>query len=287
MNESERVCIVGCGDLGIRLAARLPRSAYQVTGIRRSPRQLPPQLRGPAADYTQPGSLDFLVVQRPAVVIATLVPTAYTDAGYDAGFRRAMANLIAALAEYQPRLVIMVSSTRVYAERDGGWIDEASPLAADEPRAAAIIDAERQLQASGLPAAVVRFGGIYGDPQGRLLDRLAAGRLSAPQPLRFSNRIHRDDAAGFLAHLVNLDAGGLAPVYNGVDDCPAPLQEVESWIAERLGAVELQYAESSGEGSGHKRCRNQRLHDSAYPLCYPDYRQGYGAVIAERLASSA
>ncbi len=280
MSRPQTVLLVGCGDLGVRVAAGLPDDGYRSLGVRRSPEKLPVQLRGPAADYSRPGQLGFIVDLAPDVVVATFVPTRFSDAGYRAGFRDAMANLVDVLAVCNPRLTIMVSSTRVYAERDGGWVDETSALAVGEPRSAAIIEAESRLLSSGLGAAVVRFGGIYGDPNGRLLDRVASGRLSAASPRRFTNRIHRDDAAGFLAHLITRDDVSTGMVYNGVDDCPAPAHEVESWLADRLGVTSREYV--PGAAAGHKRCRNLALHRSGYRMRYPDYRAGYGEVLQRR-----
>ena len=282
MNHAQTVLLVGCGDLGIRVAAQLPAGDYRPLGVRRSPEKLPVQLQGPAADYTRSGQLGFVADLAPEVVVATLVPLEFSDAGYRAGFRDAMANLVEVLAISKPRLAIMVSSTRVYAERDGGWVDETSALAVGEPRSAAIIEAESLLLSSGLNAAVVRFGGIYGDPEGRLLERIASGRVSAASPRRFTNRIHRDDAAGFLAHLITRNDCSPCPVYNGVDDCPAPAHEVETWIAERLGVTPREYLPAAA--AGHKRCRNLALHQSGYRLQYPDYRAGYGEVLGRRRA---
>jgi nucleoside-diphosphate-sugar epimerase len=283
MTTPESLYLVGCGDLALRLCAVLPAGRYRAVGVCRSPARLPAALAGIAADYTRPGDLDFLGGKSPDLVVATFVPAAYTEEGYRAGFSDAMSNLLAGLAACRPRLTIMVSSTRVYAEQAGRWVDEDSPLATGEPRAEAIISAERQLLQSGLACAVVRCGGIYGDPHGRLLARLAAGKLSAPEPVRYSNRIHRDDAAGFLAHLLASRPADVAPVYNCVDDCPAPVQEVEAWLAERLGGACTETATHLPAGeTSHKRCRNTPLHESGYRLRYPDYRSGYAAVLSER-----
>jgi hypothetical protein len=137
---------------------------------------------------------------------------------------------------------------------------------------------------------VVRFAGIYGYPGGRLLERIRRGELSPEHPPRFSNRIHRDDCAGFLCHLLGrVEAGqGVERVYNGVDDLPAPQFEVEAWLAAQMG-VEATPVKPPGISdpniretmpAGHKRCSNRLLHASAYKLIYPDYRSGYGAVLA-------
>ncbi|TXS93785.1 NAD(P)H-binding protein [Parahaliea maris] len=279
-SSARSVLVLGCGDLGIRLAAQLP-ATWRLTGVRRDPTALPPGIQALAADYTQSGSLQSLADLAPDYVVTTLKPTGRDAAGYETGFTRATENLLAGLGGHRPRAVLMVSSTRVYAEHDGGWVDENSPLATGDPAARAIIDAEAELLASGHNASVIRCGGIYGEPQGRLLSRVAGGDVTAAEPLRYSNRIHRDDVAGLLAFLLRQveEGGELAPVYLGVDNCPAPQHVVEAWLAQQLG---VPATATRAPATGHKRCHNQVLSASGYLLRYPDYRSGYAAVLAAR-----
>jgi hypothetical protein len=113
--------------------------------------------------------------------------------------------------------------------------------------------------------------------------------LCPPLPVSYTNRIHRDDCAGFLAHLLLLAEAGAAleTVYIGVDDQPAPRYEVESWLAARMGLPERESTEpGSGDeptrhnSAGHKRCSNRALRDSGYRLLHPDYRSGYADLLA-------
>jgi dTDP-4-dehydrorhamnose reductase len=296
MTKSNCVLFVGCGDLGVRTGLRLQAEGWQVAAMRRDLSRLPEGFAGYAGDYTVAGSLGFIADLRPDHIVATFNPTERTVEGYRRGFTVAAANLVAGLGSHRPRSIICVSSTRVFAEERGGWVDEDSALATADPSATAIIAAERIVLDCGHPASVVRFAGIYGKPGGRLLERIGRGQLSPAQPLRYSNRIHRDDCAGFLAHLLDLAATGttLAPVYIGVDDLPAPQHEVESWLAGELSSgsgtesvdqqVNHSFAGHTSAGhtsAGHKRCRNRLLHTSGYQLSYPDYRSGYRAVLAE------
>ncbi|MEZ5503010.1 MAG: hypothetical protein R3E50_10245 [Halioglobus sp.] len=212
--------------------------------------------------------------------------------------KKAMGNLLAGLGEHRPRHIFMASSTRVFAEAQGGWVDEASALTADDPFALAIIAAEQQLLASAYDASIVRFAGIYGIPGGRLLSRIRRGELCPPEPVSYTNRIHREDCAGFLAHLLLAAAADkvLLPVYIGVDDRPAPRYEVETWLAREMGLADQVAGQPAPDeeptrhnSAGHKRCRNLALHDSGYQLIYPDYKSGYRALLAggssERIAS--
>jgi nucleoside-diphosphate-sugar epimerase len=288
--KSNSILFVGCGDLGCRSGLIMRARGWQVAGLRRDPSRLPAGFAGIAGDYSSPADTMFIAELKPDYVVATFNPSDRSVGGYQRGFSQAADSLLAGLGSHRPRAILSVSSTRVYAERDGGWVDETSPLSVDDPRALAIIASEQTLLGSAHRVAVVRFAGIYGYPGGRLLERIRRGELCPEQPPRFSNRIHRDDCAGFLCHLLGRVESGLAlePVYNGVDDLPAPQFEVEAWLAARLG-VDAKPGKSSGISgpgtdatmpTGHKRCSNRLLHDSGYRLIYPDYRSGYDAVLA-------
>ncbi len=285
--KSNCVLIVGCGDLGSRVGRALLERGLQVHAVRRDTARLPGGFIGHASDYSRPGGLDFAAALRPALVVATFTPADRSEAGYHRGFDDAAANLVAGLGEHRPRCVLLVSSTRVFAESAGGWVDEGSELATRDPRAAAIIAAERRLWDSGHRACVVRFSGIYGSPDGYLLARVRRGELTPAFPVRYSNRIHRDDCAGFIVHLLQLAEAGerLAPCYIGTDDCPAPQHEVDTWLAARLGVRAAEpLCSPRGKPPGvsptaHKRCGNRLLHASGYRLLYPDYRSGYTAVL--------
>ncbi len=288
--KSNSILFVGCGDLGCRAGALLLAQGAEVTGMRRDTSALPQGFNRVAGDYTRAGDLAFIIELRPDYVVATFNPSGRSVDGYRRGFSQGAANLLDGLGAHRPRGVLTVSSTRVYAERDGGWVDETSPLSADDPRGLAMIEAERILLESPHRASAIRFAGIYGYPGGRLLERIRRGELRPAQPLRFGNRIHRDDCAGFICHLLDLMASGaeLAPVYNGVDDAPAPQAEVDTWLAAAMGIgataagirETVDPAVEKTMPSGHKRCSNRLLRESGYVLKYPDYRAGYGAVLA-------
>ncbi|PLW83476.1 hypothetical protein CWI75_03730 [Kineobactrum sediminis] len=283
--KTNNVLIVGCGDLGARAGGLLLREDFTVTGLRRDISRLPSGFAGLAADYTvQEGGVAQLEALAPDFIIITPKPAGSGEAGYRRGFTDTVTNLLAGLGNHRPAGIIMVSSTRVLAGTDGAWVDETSPLVTDDPSALAIIAAEQLLLESPHPTCIVRCTGIYGDPEGSLLRRIAGGELCAETPLRYSNRIHRDDVGGLLAWLVSRWRSGSAPptVMIGVDDEPAPQFEVEQWLARQLGVSDWRQRPADARAGSNKRCRNLALHASGYRLRYPDYRSGYSAVLRER-----
>lgn len=277
--QSQRhVAVLGCGDLGLRLADLLP-GDWRFTGLRRNAAALPAGLRGPSVDYTVPGSLSQLEPLAPDYVVTTLKPLGRDAAGYAKGFVTATENLLSGLGSHRPAAILMISSTRVYAENQGGWVNESSALETEDPAAAAIVAAEKLLLDSPHRAVVLRCAGIYGGADSRLLARIASGELYAPEPVHFSNRIHRDDVAGFLMHLIQEVECGEVPdsQYTCVDNAPVPQYEVEQWLAQQLGVAAREQRKASER---HKRCSNRALTASGYRLLHPDYRSGYRALLA-------
>ena len=96
-------------------------------------------------------------------------------------------------------------------------------------------------------------------------------------PPFWTNRIHRDDAAAALKHLMEIE--NLQALYVATDDLPAPRYEVVSWLAKAQGKPVPTGLADENAGSG-KRVDNRRLCDSWFALSYPNYRSGYGAVLA-------
>ena len=178
-----------------------------------------------------------------------------------------------------------LSTTGAYGDRQGAWVDEDSPTEPTHFSGVRMLEAERLVAAAG--GVSLRLGGIYGPGRTRLIDAVRAGRASIrPGPPHWTNRIHRDDAAGALRHLIERSLAGaaLAPVYVGVDDEPADEAEVLRWLAARLGLPEPPVAPSAARPpgrprGGNKRCRNARLRASGYAFAYPTFREGYGALI--------
>ena len=137
---------------------------------------------------------------------------------------------------------------------------------------------EGHVQAGPFPAVILRLGGIYGPGRGRLIERVRSGEARcAPGAPVWSNRIHRDDAAGALAHLLLLDRP--EGLYLGVDSEPSPVCEVYRYVASVLGVPPPREGDDARPGGSSKRCSNARLRRDGYRFEFPTYREGYRAVL--------
>jgi nucleoside-diphosphate-sugar epimerase len=134
----------------------------------------------------------------------------------------------------------------------------------------------------GVPASVIRFGGIYGAGRNRLLERVSQGAVADAVTPAYTNRIHRDDCVGILEFCLLRDLAGepLPDILLGVDDDPASEWEVLSWLASQLEAPALRH--QPGDGQRNKRCSNRLLKSLGYRFRYADFRSGYAAILAQR-----
>jgi len=276
------VLIAGCGYLGNALGAALLCDAHEVWGLKRRPVGLALGIRPVEADLglaatlrDLPTGLDFAFYM--------VSPGGADDALYRAAYVEGLRNFLEALEAQRepPRRLFFVSSTAVYAQRDGEWVDEASPTEPDHFSGRRLLEGERLFLESPFEGTVVRLGGIYGPRRARLIERVRTGSaVYRRKPPQYTNRIHRDDCVGALRHLMELEAP--EPLYLGVDCEPADEASVLGWLAGVLGAPLPRAVESAPRrrGNSNKRCRNERLLGSGYAFSYPTFREGYTAVLA-------
>jgi len=279
-----RILIAGCGYVGSVLASKRVEMGDRVWGLRRNPVLLPKGVEPIAADLAVARSLAELPPELD-VVVYSASPGGRDDAFYRTTYVEGLRNLLDALRKQkqQPKRVIFTSSTSVYAQSDGEWVDESSPAEPTHFTGRRLLEAEAILHESGFPGIVVRFGGIYGPRRTRLIEAVRQGRVSIARGApHYANRIHRDDCAGALDHLIDLAEP--AECYLGVDHEPEDEAVVFRWLAGVLGASPPRVASSDERREprrgGNKRCRNARLVASGYAFTYPSYREGYTAVLA-------
>jgi nucleoside-diphosphate-sugar epimerase len=281
---SSNVLIAGCGYVGSALARVRVERGDNVFGLRRNPIDLPSGVVPIAADLAVPRSLAGLPAALDVVVYAAS-PGGRDDAFYRTTYVEGLRNLLAALKEQgqEPRRTIFVSSTAVYGQTHGEWVDEGSPTRPAHFSGRRLLEAEALLRESGLPGVVLRLGGIYGPRRTRLVDEVRQGRAAiARGGPRYTNRIHRDDCVGALDHLIDLAEP--ARCYLGVDCEPEDEAIVLRWLAGVLGTSPPRVAgadQRRAPRSGNKRCRNALLLASGYAFRYPGYRDGYSALLAE------
>ncbi len=227
------VLIVGCGDIGRRVAQSCLQSGAATTGLVRSEA---------SAVRLQAQGVQALRADLDQALPA--LPAAGTNLYYFAPpppqgeVDTRMAAVLAALERQGlPHRVVYISTSAVYGDCGGAWIDESAPLAPDTARGRRRLDAERQLQRwstrTGVPVVILRVPGIYGP--GRLpLERLQKGLpLLREDQCPYTNRIHAADLATIC--MAAMARGTPGAVYNVSDGHPSNMVDYFNRIADRAG----------------------------------------------------
>jgi len=280
-----RVVIVGCGYVGLELGRQL-RPDHEVVGVRRSDEGLAAirdaGLDPVRADVTDPDSLTDLPDASWLVFAASS-----GGRGPDAArrvFVEGLTNVVdeCAARSSPPGRLVYTSSTGVYGDHDGDWVDESTPVDPTTPKTEVLAAAEEVALDAPIDATVVRFAGLYGPDRYRL-ERY----LDGPVTEGYLNMLHRDDAAGTIRFLLTGDRARDSVVL-AVDDEPVDKWAFADWLAEQCGVdppPKRTAAERLAEGGlseaaarrieTSKRCSNDRLRAMGYEFAYPTYREGY------------
>lgn len=277
---------LGHGYSAAALARRLG-AGWRVIGTTRSAEKAARLAREGVEPLVWPGA-DL----GPAIAAATHVLASISP---DAGGDPVLAHHGEAIAAAAPHLewVGYLSTTGVYGDHGGGWVDESTPLAPTTERGRQRVLAEGQWQdlarRSGLPLHIFRLAGIYGPGRGPFEKVRAGTARRIIRENQYFSRIHVDDIAAVLAaSIARPDPGA---IYNVADDDPSPPEDVLAEAARLLGLppppeVAFEEAEMSPLARSFyaesKRVRNDRIkRDLGVRLAYPDYRSGLRQLLAE------
>jgi nucleoside-diphosphate-sugar epimerase len=289
-----RVAILGCGYVGLELGRQLTASGHDVVGVRRSDGGLAAiedaGFEAVRADVTDAESLSAVPD------VDWLVFAASSGGrGADAAQRVFVDGLRTAIGQFAarddaPNRLVYTSSTGVYGDHDGAFVDESTPLDPTTEKTEVLVEAERVAREvaseSGIDGTVARFAGLYGPDRYRL-----HRYLDGPVTEGYLNMVHRDDAAGAVAYLLENDLAR-DEVVLVADDEPADKWTFADWLAEQCGRPappKRTKAERLSEGDlseaarrrilTSKRCSNDYLRELGYELRYPTYREGYRSAV--------
>lgn len=195
---------------------------------------------------------------------------------YRAVYRDGLSNL---LEYFAPRRVIFTGSTSVYAQENGGWVDESSPAEPSRETGRILLEAEDlALRAGGV---VARLGGLYGPGRSVYLRKFLEGSAVLEDGgCRWTNQIHRDDAARALTVLAN--PAFRSGVYNVCDDSPVTQRDLYGWIAGFLNAPlppEGARDPDRKRGSTSKRVSNAKLKAAGWVPEFPSYREALPSLV--------
>jgi len=274
---TQRLFCFGFGYSAQALAACLDPAHWQVSGTARSaqPGQWLFERRHPLPEAALQGVTHLLI---------SIPPDAEGDPVLD-GCGDALLAMAPSL-----RWIGYLSTTGVYGDHGGDWVDESTPPKPSSPRAQWRVAAEQAwlALADRLPVHIFRLAGIYGPGRSSLDDLKAGTARRILKPGQWFSRIHRDDIAAVL--LASMQAPRPGRIYNVCDDEAAPSPDVIAFAARLLGIdppplVPFDQVPLSPMAQSfwadNKRVRNDRLHNElGVTLRYPSYREGLSAIAA-------
>lgn len=278
-----KILIVGCGAIGYELANTLAEAGHDVTGLKRNPPIAKQEkFKFVRADITSSADLDALDQDFEHIFFIVSADSRNENSYHDV-YETGIDNLLSRLAQFGAQVPwIFVSSTSVYGQNQGEWVDENSIAAPTKSTSLKILAAERKLVAQNPSNIVVRFSGIYGPGREYLLRMAKQAPLIQQTPRYYTNRIHQRDCVGVLAFLLEKRIAGvncLEQCYVASDDDPAPLWDVMAWMAEKLNCPPPIAKITENDADMNKRCRNDRLKALGYQFIFPDYKKGYSQLI--------
>lgn len=272
------VLVLGCGYLGERVATLWHTAGHRVFATTRSEARADEfRERGwtpVVCDVHDPPSLSAIPrVDAAAFALARDRASAKSMAEFYIGGLHALLTHMPPPAKW-----VHVSSSSVYEQTDGGWVDETSPTTPTETAGRVMLEAEGIVLQHRPDAMVLRFSGIYGP--GRWLRRqsIIAGEPIVGDAEKWLNLIHVDDGAA--AVLAAAERGEPGRIYNVCDDEPVRRRDFYTLMAERLGVPPPTFlppppGQTPQHERGNRRIRNRRLREELnVALQYPSYRDG-------------
>jgi nucleoside-diphosphate-sugar epimerase len=278
-----RVLIAGCGYVGSALADRLIEAGHEVWGLRRSAARLPQGVKPIYANLNDLDSLEGLPSPLDYVVYSAGA-SGFDEAAYRRVYVDGAVKLLEAMRRQgiAPKRFLYTSSTGVYAQQDGSWVDENSPTKPTNFSGEILLEGEAVVLETEFSSVIVRLGGIYGPGRTRLVDAVRDGsaRINEGTP-QYLNLNHRDDCAAALEHLMTLEKAD--SIYLTVDSYPVDRSELLRWTAERMGLPEPETIPATttprGRQGGNKRCKNDRLLATGFQHAYPSFKEGYAPIL--------
>lgn len=274
------ILIAGYGDIGKKVGEKLLRAGHRVYGLKRNATSITGATIPISADLSQPLARGVLPAGLDQILYI-LSADGFNEQAYQQAYVDGVRYLTQALGENLNSLqrFLFVSSTSVYSQNTGEWVDEESPTQPGAFNGQIMLDAEEQVM--DLPnSMVVRFSGIYGEGRNRMLQQVNSGMIAASHPVIYSNRIHSDDCASVLYHMLQLRNPGHR-LFLASDNQPAALHDIQQWLADQLGVPQIKRRyQVPARRAGSKRVRNHRLLDSGYDFIYPDFKTGYRELLA-------
>ena len=274
--STQNLLIIGQGDIGLPVSNQLAQDGLNVTGLARGERHH--YSLDDNAEFMQADALTLTAEQlQDFTAIAIIVtPDDYSTSGYHNSYL-AISQHLATLADKLTNLsrIVFISSTGVYGQDNGEWIDDnTAPVPPKREASQVILQAEQVLQQGfGDKAIIIRPSGIYGRARLMRLRKAREPQKEAVAAAHWSNRIMDRDLVAIIANVLTIDAP--KPLYIATDYAPVTTFELGVWLSQQINETPPALDDKKVAVTG------KRLH-SNIPLAwlaYPDWQVGYRDIL--------
>jgi nucleoside-diphosphate-sugar epimerase len=264
-----RLLIAGCGYVGLATAELFRGAGWEVVGWTKSARASEKSFVVRAVNIADRGAVEAAAENFDAVIDCASSGGGGAES-YREVYLEGARNLLAVLRA--PRF-IFTSSTSVYAQRDGEWVDEESVAEPAHETGKILREAEELVRQSG--GTIARLAGIYGPGRSALLRKFLADEARIEgDGSRWLNHAHRDDIAAALLRLATAAAGG---IFNIADDEPIAQSDACAWLAAKLHRPLPPIATEPAtrkRGASNKRVSNRKLRSLGWAPRFPNFAAG-------------
>ena len=285
-----RTLIIGCGYVGEALGQRLVALGHEVTGVRRdsdgNERLAKRGIQPLNLDIIQPESFNSITEVYENVVIAVSSSRGGREA-YQQIFQVGIENVANWLKNTQTRSVVFISSTSVYRQTNGEWVDENSETRGNTTSSSTLGAAEKQIASTNCCTTILRSSGIYGPGRGYLFQQFMKGAAQIDGTgERFLNMVHRDDLAEAILHSFS----GKGGIFNITDNEPISLLNFFKWLSESTGKPLPSFVPEPDPATRKRGLTNKRVsnhlfkefHDYQYK--YSTFREGLAKELENDMA---
>lgn len=267
--------IAGAGYLGSRIADYFQQKKQKVTALVHSAASVEKlksrSISALSVDLLNSNSLTSIPPAN--FIVISVAPRDYSMEGYRNIYLDGIKNYLSALAKHpKPFLIVYISSTGIYSEDNGNWVDADILPNPKTEKARILLAAENQVLQSGYPACILRLSGIYGPARNRI-EKIKQGTI--PEKNVWTNLIHVDDAVSMIPILFKSAKTG--NIYLGTDNQPFTQQEFLDWLCPQLN-VSIPDLESKNLTG--KRCSNQKLKELGWKPSFSTFKEGYSSLLS-------
>ncbi len=275
----KKILFVGFGDLAKKCTPLLLNDGAHITGIARSENKTEKAIDFWQGDISDPHIQQKLGSNQFDIAVLTLTPETQEEAAYKHTYIEKLHDLTETWRKNKrvPNFVIFVSSTVVYGQEDGSWVNEQSETKPHHFRGKTMLEAESIIRRNCAQACILRFSGIYGPERNFLVRQV---KMKKPGTASYANRIHVDDCIGIIRHLCQHHWQGkpLAETYLASDCLPEKSHFVRAWLASELAITGMAAPERTHKLG--KQCSNKKLLETGYKFKYSNYREGYRSFLS-------